>query len=75
VSLRPIKAGEEIVYDYATSQTLVDPLGKLQCGCGDEKCRRLLLRDDWKRKDVQDKFGFHFVPYILPKIGWFVHIE
>jgi RimJ/RimL family protein N-acetyltransferase len=67
VSCRRIEVGEEITYDYCTSQSLVDPLGTTPCGCGHASCRGLLRAGDWK--DLREKYSFHFVPYLLAKEG------
>ncbi len=75
VSRRKIEANEEILYDYATSQSLVDPLGALECGCGATHCRKTLRASDWNKPEVRERYGYHFVPYILHRMGWFVHVE
>jgi hypothetical protein len=38
------------------------------CRCGHKECRGRLSGEDWKRKDLQEKYGDHFLPYILKKI-------
>ena len=59
-----IAAGEEITVDYAlfTAQagwTLDGP-----CQCGSPHCRRSITGNDWKRKDVQERYRNHFSPFI-----------
>lgn len=41
VAIRPIKAGEELVYDYAFSPELAEP-----CACGTPKCRGWIVDPD-----------------------------
>src|SRR3989344_1957497 len=63
-ALRDIKAGEELVYDYAMT---TDREYKLECKCGSKNCRKVITGDDWKRKDLQKKYSIHFTTYILEK--------
>jgi len=65
VALRNIKAGEELCYDYAMT---TNRGYKLQCNCGSKNCRRIITGRDWKRKDLQKKYGNHFAYHILKKI-------
>lgn len=68
VTLRDIKAGEELTYDYAMT---TDYEYKLQCECGSRLCRKVITGNDWKRKDLQERYGIHFSWYILKQIkGW-----
>jgi SET domain-containing protein len=41
VALRPIRAGEEITYDYGFSAELAEP-----CSCGAPTCRRWIVDED-----------------------------
>jgi SET domain len=63
---RDIAAGEELLYDYATTQA--NEKMDMQCFCGSESCRGRIRGDDWKLVDLQQRYGFHFLPYILKKI-------
>lgn len=65
VALKNIKSGEELCYDYA--MTTPRPY-KLECNCGSKNCRKIITGEDWKRKDLQEKYGNHFVWFILKKI-------
>lgn len=68
VAIRDIKANEELVYDYAMTTAYEY---ELQCRCGSNLCRKIITGNDWKRKDLQEKYGMHFSWYILKKIkGW-----
>ena len=64
-ALRDIKAGEELCYDYA--MTTAHPYG-LKCNCGNKGCRKIITGNDWKLKNLQEKYGNHFVWIILKKI-------
>jgi hypothetical protein len=66
VACRKIKKGEEIAYDYALTES--SKFFKLNCLCGSKNCRKIITGDDWKLPQLQQKYGNHFLPYILKKI-------
>lgn len=68
IALRDVKKGEELCYDYAMTTARQY---KLKCSCGAKNCRKIITGDDWKRKDLQEKYGNHFVWFILKKIKKF----
>ena len=39
-----------------------------KCLCGTALCRGLVTGNDWKRKDLQKKYGRHFLSYVLEQI-------
>jgi hypothetical protein len=66
VALRPIRPGEEITFDYATTDS-----SEFLCfsvSCAKSPCRRRLRPDDWQRPDVQDVNRGHFSPYLQRRI-------
>ena len=65
VALRDITAGEELCYDYAMT-TSYDY--KLECFCGSKNCRKTITGNDWKSKELQNKYRNHFTWHILKKI-------
>lgn len=65
VALRNIKAGEELCYDYAMTTA---HYYKLKCNCKSKNCRGIVTGNDWKSKELQKKYGNHFVWFILKKI-------
>jgi len=74
VALRDIEAGEELTYDYCTTDTFEFPLTYVKympylekCNCGASKCRGKISPNDWKRKDLQEKYKGQFSPYIQAK--------
>ena len=70
VSCRAIRAGEEITYDYGTSQSSVDPLGDNRCQCGAACCRGLLRAADWNSLLLRIRYGPHYVPYLRNQLGF-----
>jgi len=68
VTMRDVAKGEELCFDYAMDTTTDY---RLECNCGSKLCRKIVTGEDWKRKDLQDRYGMHFSWYILKKIkGW-----
>jgi uncharacterized protein len=67
VAMRDIAVNEEITFDYC--MTISDDLfAKMECHCGTKNCRGIVTSDDWKRKDLQDKYQGYFSYYIQQKI-------
>ncbi len=61
VALRDINPGEEITFDYAMTDTCDV---KMDCLCGAENCRKIITGEDWKRKDLQEKYKGYFSLHI-----------
>lgn len=66
VALREIAAGEEIRFDYAMCDSL--PYDEFPCSCGEPNCRGRVTGDDWKIKELQERYGGHFSPYLQKRI-------
>lgn len=66
VSLRDIKKGEELTADYSTC--ISDIYFHLLCNCGEANCRKIIRGDDWKKKEIQNKYGNYFSTYLLEKM-------
>lgn len=59
VSIRIIRKGDEVVFDYSTI-TASDDVWEMKCNCGDTKCRRVVgcfvdLPDEIQKKYIQSK--------------------
>lgn len=65
-ALRRIEPGEEITFDYATTDSS-DFLG-FSCACAKSPCRGMVAPDDWRRADVQATNCGHFSPYLQRRI-------
>lgn len=65
---RDIEEGEEITYDYSTSE-LNETKKIIECGCGSKNCRRKLTSEDYKLKELQERYKDHFLPHVLKKIN------
>jgi SET domain-containing protein len=64
---RDIRAGEELTNDYATGTG--DPAFTMTCRCGSPLCRGVVTRDDWRRVDLRERYGEHWVPGLLARIA------
>jgi hypothetical protein len=70
IAIKDIKNGEEIVYDYAfvmwsSDKSLIHFEEK--CLCGTPSCRGVIKEDDWKIKNIQEKYGDYFQPFLKRK--------
>lgn len=66
VAMRDIAPGEEITYDYATSDG--SSYDEFSCGCGSELCRGRVSGDDWMRADLWNRYKGHYSPYLARRI-------
>jgi hypothetical protein len=63
VAFKDIEEGEEITYDYATSETHFDRVA--MCHCGSKRCRGKVTGEDWKLGELQQRY---------PPSSWAVHV-
>lgn len=61
ISLKDIKIGEELVFDYAFNETYHD---SMECKCGSSNCRKIIKPDDWKLSGIKEKYGKYYSPYL-----------
>jgi uncharacterized protein len=71
VAIKNIKKDEEVLFDYA--MVLHDVVGvqpyKMKCECGQERCRRVVGVNDWKKIELQKKYRGYFQWYLQQKIN------
>lgn len=65
VAMRPIAAGEELTIDYAM---IDDEDYELTCRCGAAGCRGTISGRDWRRPELQARYGDHLSAYLLAKL-------
>src|SRR5262245_34970845 len=65
VAMRDVVAGEELTLDYATIDQDSEPMA---CRCGAVACRGVITGEDWKKPELQQKYGSFFAWYLLEKI-------
>jgi uncharacterized protein len=63
---RDIAAGEELTNDYATSTDSAE-FG-MNCSCGAACCRGAISGLDWRRSDLQQRYGDHWVPALVRRM-------
>lgn len=63
---RPVDRGEELTNDYATSAA--EPNFAMRCCCGSPLCRGVVTGDDWRRPELRERYGQHWVPALLARI-------
>jgi hypothetical protein len=61
VAMREVAAGEELTTDYAFFD---DHPGQMACRCGTAGCRGVVAGTDWRRPDLQRKYGRYFSSYL-----------
>jgi SET domain-containing protein len=65
VAMRDIEAGEELTHDWATTD---DDTYEMECKCGAKTCRKLITGQDWRRKELQEKYLGYMSWYLMEKI-------
>ena len=65
VAIRDIQAGEELTHDWAMTD---DDTSESECSCGSPHCRKIITGHDWRRKDLQDKYGDYMSWYLREKM-------
>jgi SET domain-containing protein len=67
ISMREIRAGEELTFDYAMTDG--EPYDEFECHCGTRQCRRLVTGNDWKRPELWSRYDGYFSPYLAKRIA------
>ncbi len=67
VARRDIQPGEEITYDYATSEVAI-PF-RMECSCGSPYCRRVITNCDYLNPAWQKQYGPHLPAHVLRAIA------
>ena len=65
VTLRDIKANEELTVDYAMTD---DEDDEMQCKCGTKSCREVITGSDWRKPEIQSKYDGYFSWFIQRRI-------
>jgi hypothetical protein len=65
VAMRDIEPGEELTHDWAMTD---DDDSELDCRCGATSCRQIVTGQDWRRKDLQEKYRGYLSTYLSEKI-------
>jgi uncharacterized protein YhfF len=65
IAMRDIAAGEELTHDWATTD---DDEYRLDCNCGAATCRKVITGQDWRKKELQEKYKGFMSWYLERKI-------
>jgi SET domain-containing protein len=66
---RDINAGEEVTADLAMWWEPDDiAVPSWECYCGTALCRKIFTSRDWRRPELHERYGEHFLPYINLRI-------
>ena len=65
VALRDIATDEELTHDWATTD---DDTYEMECRCGAASCRKIITGQDWRRKELQQKYSGYISWYLIEKI-------
>jgi uncharacterized protein len=72
VAARDIAAGEELTYDYATSDG--SDYDEFECSCGTALCRGKISGHDWMLPELQLRYRGAFSPYLAKRIAALVTV-
>ncbi len=65
VAMRDISSAEELTTDYALFD---DYDGEMECHCETASCRGKIGGRDWRRPELQRKYGNYFSTYLLTRL-------
>jgi hypothetical protein len=65
VAMRDIARGEELTLDYAMIDNNCE---RMTCRCGAKRCRGIITGQDWRRPELQRKYGRYFSIYLQERI-------
>src|SRR5262249_7339193 len=61
VAIRDIAPGEELTHDWATTD---DDTYEMECHCNSPKCRKTITGQDWRKKELQDRYRGYMSSYL-----------
>ena len=67
VARRDIAVGEELTYDYATSDSV--PYDEFACACATHACRGVVRGTDWTNESIRRANDGWFSPYLARRIA------
>jgi SET domain-containing protein len=65
VAMRDVEAGEELTHDWAMTD---DDSDEMACRCGAASCRGVVTGQDWRRPELQERYGDYMSWHLLRKI-------
>ena len=67
VTLREVRAGEELTFDYAMCDD--DPYDEFECACESAECRGKVTGNDWTLPELQERYQGYFSTYLARRIA------
>lgn len=67
VAMRDVAAGTELTIDYAMIDG--DPNERMTCACGSLQCREVITGDDWRRRELRERYRGYFSRYLEDRIA------
>jgi hypothetical protein len=64
IATRDVEVGEEITYEYATSESQTSSHMPFPCGCGTPACRKQVTGSDFLLPALRAKYAGHFTEMI-----------
>ena len=64
VTRREIEPGGELTADYALWEADEGWVGRWECRCGASRCRGRVTGQDWRSRELQERYRGHFSPFI-----------
>ena len=64
-AMRDIEPGEELTHDWATTD---DDTYETECRCNAQDCRKVITGQDWRKKELQEKYRGFISWYLQEKI-------
>jgi uncharacterized protein len=64
VAMRDIEVGEELTHDWAMTD---DDNYSMPCNCGALSCRKVVTGQDWRRKELQEKYEGYISWHLVDK--------
>ena len=68
VAMRDIAPGEELTHDWATTD---DDTYEMECRCNAPHCRKVVTGQDWRKKELQEKYRGFMSWHLQQKIDRF----
>ena len=66
VARRDLAPGDEVTVDYATQTA--DPGFAMPCRCGSVRCRGTVTGEDWRLRELRERYVDHWVPALLARV-------
>ena len=73
IARRDIQTGEEITADYALFEADPNFVSKWKCRCHSPLCRERVTGEDWRLRELQERYRGHLSPLLNKRIEHLQH--